>query len=271
MGPGITKVTQITWEPSVTGKLVPVVHFDPVQLDGSSIEKATGHNASNILSKKIGVNSIIRIIRSGQVIPKIESVIKTDPSLTSNDLLPPASLHGNWIWNSSQVDIYLTNPNENKIVQLKRIVAFFKGIHIKGMSDGIVQKLMNHNIDSIRKILSADVGQIQSVPGFAQKSALKLHTSIHEAIKSVDNITLVHACVLAGTLGSEASIGMDAIQKIMSKDPSLLLSLTKPVDPSVFKPHVGPKASLVLANHAHLIPSFLKENNLVQYIASTNT
>lgn len=268
MEPGITKVTQITWEPSVTGKLVPVVHFDPVQLDGSSIEKATGHNASNILSKKIAKNTIIKIIRSGQVIPKIESVIKTDPLLTSNDILPPSSLHGFWNWNSSQVDIYLAHPNDNKIVQLKRIVAFFKGIHLKGMSDGIVQRLMNHNFDSIRKILCADVNQIQTVPGFAQKSALKLHTAIHQAIKSVDNTTLVHACVLAGTLGSEASIGMDAIQKIMSKDPSLLLSLTKSVDPSVFKPYVGPKASLVLANHAYLIPSFFTENNLMQYIAS---
>ena len=49
--------------------LQPIVHFEPVEIDGVTIEKATGFNAKFIKDNKIAPGSIIVIIRSGDVIP----------------------------------------------------------------------------------------------------------------------------------------------------------------------------------------------------------
>lgn len=78
-------VKNIDWEISRTGKLVPVVEFDPVILAEASVQKATGFNADFIKRNKIGVGAKIIIQRSGEVIPNI-----VDVSVPVTPLVPSA-------------------------------------------------------------------------------------------------------------------------------------------------------------------------------------
>lgn len=78
-------VTKITWNLTRTGRLVPRIWFDPVQLSGAMVKKATGHNYDYIKSNNIGVGSVVEITRSGEVIPYVLKVIT--PSDNSNDLI----------------------------------------------------------------------------------------------------------------------------------------------------------------------------------------
>lgn len=64
-------VTGIDWNLTRTARLVPTIKYNPVELSGAMCERATGHNAKNIIDNNIKVGSVIKITRSGEVIPAI--------------------------------------------------------------------------------------------------------------------------------------------------------------------------------------------------------
>ena len=70
-----TMVIEVQWSPSKDGYLKPWVRIEPIELNGVTIEYATGFNGSFIEQNKIGIGSVIQIIRSGDVIPHIMKVI----------------------------------------------------------------------------------------------------------------------------------------------------------------------------------------------------
>ena len=70
-----TFVTDIDWNLSKTGFLIPRINFEPIELSGATVQWCAGHNAENIHQIKIGVGSRIRVTRSNEVIPYLEEVI----------------------------------------------------------------------------------------------------------------------------------------------------------------------------------------------------
>lgn len=68
-------VKEVTWSATRTGRIVPVVWFDPVSLSGAMVQKATGFNAKFILDNKIKSGVKIVVTRSGEVIPHIMKVL----------------------------------------------------------------------------------------------------------------------------------------------------------------------------------------------------
>ncbi len=73
-----TTVHGIQWQVGRTGNVTPVMEVDPVALSGATIRRVTAHHAGNVRDLKIGIGTRIEIIRSGEVIPKLEAVL--DPS-----------------------------------------------------------------------------------------------------------------------------------------------------------------------------------------------
>lgn len=62
-------VVDVLWNPSRHGLLKPIVKYDKVKLCGAYLEQATAHNARFIVENNIGPGSVIKITRSGDVIP----------------------------------------------------------------------------------------------------------------------------------------------------------------------------------------------------------
>ena len=86
----LSKVILVEWNASATGKLVPRVQIEPVQLGGSTIQFVTGVNARRVVDWKIGPGAHVIIRKGGDVIPLIESV--EVPAAVS---YPP---EGTWEW-----------------------------------------------------------------------------------------------------------------------------------------------------------------------------
>ena len=68
---------EIKWQISRRGKLTPVIYIEQININGILVKKASGHNAKYIKDYQIGKNSIIGVVRSGEVIPYVEKVIKS--------------------------------------------------------------------------------------------------------------------------------------------------------------------------------------------------
>lgn len=71
----ITKVDDIQWYVGKTGELTPVVQLEPVQLAGTIVRKASGYNYGYINRNKIGKGALVSILKAGDIIPEIQSVI----------------------------------------------------------------------------------------------------------------------------------------------------------------------------------------------------
>lgn len=73
---GTTKVVGIDWgTPSATGKMTPVAVLEPVQLAGTTVRRATCHNISFMEKMGIGIGRTVRVLKAGEIIPKIVEVL----------------------------------------------------------------------------------------------------------------------------------------------------------------------------------------------------
>lgn len=71
----VTVVREVVWQVGRTGKVTPVLMVEPVGVSGATIRRVTAHNAGFLVKKGLGPGAEIEIIRSGEVIPKVEHVL----------------------------------------------------------------------------------------------------------------------------------------------------------------------------------------------------
>lgn len=173
-------VTDVLWTPSKDGYMKPRVKISPVQLCGVTIEYATGFNAKYIYDNKIGVGAVIEIIRSGDVIPYINKIIK--PSLEAKMPQPMS----NYVWNDTKIDLILKEELkcENIDVIEKQIAGFFKKLKVEGLSNGNVRKILNYDGNAcIESICNMTKEDFKKIPGFQEKMASKISDSIKDRLQ----------------------------------------------------------------------------------------
>ena len=209
----ITKVIDIEWNKSKDGYIKPTIIIQPVKIGGVEINRVTGHNAKFIVENKLGKNAEIEIIRSGDVIPKIEKILKTAKKVDLPD--------GNWYWNETNVDIKCNNLNDKEVL-IKNIYYFFSSLDAKGLGEKIIEKLVNEGYDSILKIIKLIPEDLINIEGFQEKSAKNIVESIK---KSLTNIPLSKLMSASNKLGH--GIGEERIKQVLEKYPDLLYDVDK--------------------------------------------
>jgi DNA ligase (NAD+) len=203
------KVLEVIWTASKDGYLKPRVHIEPIQLSGVKIEYATGFNARFIEDNKIGMGALIRLTRSGDVIPHIIAVVQ--PALQAQMPAVP------YEWNSTHVDIMLLNKADDQTVKEKNITLFFSSLDVEGLGAGNVKKIMVVGFDTVIKILKMTEADFLLVPGFKQKMATKVRESIKEKVEKVSLAELMHATNIFGR-----GFGVKKFQLILLKEPTIL-------------------------------------------------
>lgn len=205
------KVVDVLWTPSKDGYLKPRVQIEPIKLGGVTIEFATGFNAAFINDNKIGIGSLIELIRSGDVIPYIRSVIVAAEE--------PKMPNVPYKWNDTHVDIMLEDALNDPTVKEKNITGFFRGIGVEGLSSGNITRLINAGYDSVPKIISMKEEDFLNVDGFKEKLANKIYTGIHSKIEEASVVTLMSASNIFGRGFSDKKIAI-----VMAELPDILIS-----------------------------------------------
>jgi NAD-dependent DNA ligase len=187
-------VKEVEWNISKDKYMKPIVKFDEILLDDVKIKQATGFNAGYIKKNNIGPGSRIVIIRSGNVIPHIQSVLTVSangkPSM-------PGELDKDYKWNDTHVDIIKIGEDRNADFDIKNIVYFMKTAEVDNMGPGNITKIYNagfHNIKSILRIQKEDLLKIE---GFKGKSADNILKSL-EKVKELDCLVLMDASNMLG-------------------------------------------------------------------------
>ena len=143
-----TRVIEITWQVGRTGTITPVLEVEPVNISGATIRRVTAHNAGLVKEQGLGAGAEIEIIRSGEVIPKLEKVFKTATSVTLPENCPRCSSILSW----SNDFLKCRNPQCPAQAE-QRIRHWFKTL---GTADwfGIktIKRLVENNYDNLEKI-----------------------------------------------------------------------------------------------------------------------
>jgi NAD-dependent DNA ligase len=175
-----TIVVDVLWEISKDGYLKPKIKIETVELLGSEITYATAFNAKYIFDNNIGPGSVIKIIKSGDVIPYIHEIM----SVSENGKPKMPSIK--YKWNETNVDIIaqdLDEENMRKII-IKKLLYFFESLDIKFMGEGMITKFVEAGYDDLWKILEADKNKLSNIDGLGKKSVDKIYESINEGIKN---------------------------------------------------------------------------------------
>lgn len=204
-------VNDIEWNVSKDRYLKPVVIFNPVILEGVSIKRATGFNADFIVKHKIGIGSIIKIQRSGGVIPDIIEVLKEADN--NEPLMPKVP----YIWNKTKIDILIEGDEKNREQDIKTFSFFMKSLKIKGVSEGIITKLYDNSYDTIYKIINITKEDVLKLDGFKEKSAVNLIEALEE-IKMKTCKEIMNASNLLGR-----GIGEKKLELIFTKYPFICI------------------------------------------------
>ena len=206
-------IIKIEWNISKNGYLNPTVIIEPVCIGGVEIKRVSAHNAKYVVDNKLGVGAIIEIIRSGDVIPYIQKVIK--PALKTD--LPK----GTWYWNETEVDI-ISNDIESDELKIKNLQFFFSTLNTKGMGKKNVEKIYNSGLNTIEKILKAKETDLLKIEGFKEKTSSNLILAIKE---SLTNVNLAKLIAASNALGE--GIGELRLKQVLNTYPNLITDYKK--------------------------------------------
>lgn len=213
-----TTVMEVEWNISKWGSLKPRVRIEPVSLGGVTITYTTGFNGKYIFDNNIGPGAVIRITRSGDVIPYIVEVVTPadEPDMPN---IP-------YTWNETGVDIYTDEHGE--VMCVKLISSFFSKLGIKHVSEATVKKMYDHGFNSLLKMISATEEQLKEIDSFGERLAERTYTNIHNGLKDI-SIPLVLGA--SGVFGF--GLGRKRIDELMIAIPNIL-TLYKEISPSEF-------------------------------------
>jgi len=245
-------VVDVIWSPSKDGYLKPRVQILPIKLGGVKIEYATGFNGAFIQNNKIGIGAIIKIVRSGDVIPHILNV--TVPA--AEPKMPTQT----YKWNNTNVDIVLENIDEDETVREKIITGFFKGIEVDGLGSGNVSRIIEAGYNTIPKIISMSINDFLKVEGFKSTMANKIYNGIKDKINSVSLITLMSVSNLFGR-----TLGEKKIELIMNKYSDILISKENEEEKTQKIQNIkgiAEKTATIFVENIETFNSFIKECGL---------
>ena len=258
----VTKVVRVEWNASKHGKLKPLVILEPVVLCGTNNGKATGNNADFIEKNKIGPGAIVKIIKGGEIIPKIEEVIKgTKPQFPEVE----------YQWNATHKEIVLLDM-ENDSTKIKKIINFFKTIEIDGLGPGIIKKFYENGYDTIGKICLLTEEKLLLLEGIKQTMATKIVSNI----KKILSKPIPLEKIVAGTCLLGDGLGEKILKKIFQHFKIKTISDLDKMELVKLKEISGieEKTAIKILNNIGKIKSFLLEHKYLKFtveLSSTQT
>lgn len=207
----ITEVIDMEWSVSKWGQIIPVAITKPVLLAGATLSRFTCHNGANVIKHNIGPGATVTVTRSNEVIPFIMEIIHQCPK---NELKLPSY---KYTWDKNKVHMIVESGTAEKIMRIKLFSSFFEKLGIKHVNQATVEKMYDHGIDTLLKIITAERKQLAEIEGIKEKSADRIVTNIQKGLENVSIPLLLGA---SGVFGF--GIGRKRIILLLTDIPNFL-------------------------------------------------
>ena len=180
-----TTLLEIEWSPSRTGLINPVAVFEPVELEGTTVSRASVHNISIMEELSLGEGDEIKVYKANMIIPQISENL-TKSGVRNIPKICPACGENTEIKNENGVKtLYCTNKQcPAKHVKLYTLFVSRNAMNIDGLSEETLEKFIDagyiHEFADIFK-LNRYEDEIVNTPGFGRKSYDNLMESLDKA------------------------------------------------------------------------------------------
>ena len=180
-----THLLEMEWSASRTGLINPVAIFEPVELEGTTVSRASVHNVSIVKALQLGIGDELTVYKANMIIPQIADNLTRSDTLPIPSLCPvcgnPTVLHDT----GDVQTLYCENP-DCLAKKIKSLVLFTgrDGMNIDGLSEATLEKFLSAGIlHSVTDLfhLEQHADKIISMEGFGEKSYLNLQTAIEKA------------------------------------------------------------------------------------------
>jgi len=190
-----TILREIEWSPSRTGLLNPIAIFDPVELEGTTVKRASVHNLNIMETLKLGIGDTITVYKANMIIPQIGDNLTKSGNIELPSHCPVCDGATEIKLMTGTKVLTCTNPN-CLAKQVKRFSLFVSrdALNIEGLSEQTLLKFIGLGyIKSFADIfrLENHRDEIVELDGFGKKSYDKLSSSIEKARHTVPARILV--------------------------------------------------------------------------------
>lgn len=220
-----TVLRQIEWSASRTGLINPVAIFDPVELEGTKVSRASVHNISIMEGLKLGIGDNIRVFKANMIIPQIAANLTESGNISVPEVCPVCGQPTRISEVNDVKTLYCDNPEcQAKHVKSFALLVSRDALNIDGLSEATLEKFIQKGfIKDKTDIFHLDKfkDEIVAMEGFGEKS----YANLIEAVEKAKDTDLVR--VLYG-LGID-NIGLSTAKLIVKKlkgDPQAVLSVT---------------------------------------------
>ena len=218
-----THLLEIEWSPSRTGLINPVAIFEPVELEGTTVSRASVHNLSILKGLELGIGDVIRVYKANMIIPQIEENLTRSSKLEIPSVCPVCG-GATEIRSANGIEtLNCTNP-ECQAKQLKSYALFVSrdALNIDGLSEATLEKFIArgfiHDFADLFH-LEQHREEICEMDGFGEKSYNNLIASVEKARETtlprliyglgIANIGLANAKLICKEIGHNPERVMD--------------------------------------------------------------
>lgn len=180
-----TTLKEIEWSPSRTGLINPVAIFEPVELEGTTVSRASVHNISIMKELQLGIGDRIQVYKANMIIPQIAENLTRSGKLEIPDTCPVCGKEARVVKTNEVESLYCMNPD----CQAKKIKSFTlfvsrDAMNIDGLSEATLEKfILKGFIKDFGDIF--EIGkfreEIVEMDGFGEKSFDNLMASLEKA------------------------------------------------------------------------------------------
>ena len=196
-----TTLREIEWSASRTGLINPVAIFDPVELEGTTVSRASVHNISIMEALELGVGDIITVYKANMIIPQIAENLTRSGNIVIPKICPVCGGETQIRQMNDVKSLYCTNPD----CQAKKIKSFSllvsrDALNIDGLSEATLEKFIAAGfIHSYADMFHLDRHKeaIVSMEGFGEKS----YENLMAAVKKASHTNLVRVVYGIGVAG----------------------------------------------------------------------
>lgn len=180
-----TTLLQIEWSPSRTGLLNPVAVFEPVELEGTTVSRASVHNISIMEELELGVGDRVTVYKANMIIPQIADNLTRSGVKDIPQRCPVCGGKTKISMENETKTLYCTNPK----CQAKHIKSFSlfvsrDAMNIEGLSEATLEKfIMKGYVKDFTDLFHLDryADEIRNMEGFGEKSFENLQNSVKNA------------------------------------------------------------------------------------------
>ena len=183
-----TRLVDMEWSPSRTGLINPVAIFEPVELEGTTVSRASVHNISIVKELQLGIGDTIKVYKANMIIPQIAENLTRSGNLVIPDKCPVCGREARIRKENDVETLYCMNPDcVAKKIKSFSLFTSRDAMNIDGLSEATLEKFIAmgfiHNFGDIFEI-GRYKDQIVEMEGFGQKSFDNLMVSLEKAKKT---------------------------------------------------------------------------------------